>query len=468
MINIFSRVNEKKLLSITVFISFIIIISGLISEIYATTAYISLMASFLLVIIIFANFFYGRNSLINPLSIFSLMYLGYTIGAYYYAFSDGDFGKFVSYLNLSREDVESYLIYALLYAIICYMFFVLGFSFFYKRGGVIENYNIDNKSYSNVLNYYKPICFSLILIGFLYWVWMCYVLAGGIIPMLLYFQAFRHLIEDAELSTLPYHLYYAGIFFWLIASTVRYNKISFYFLFFSFLGLVIGLSTGRITLAFTYIMAQMIFYYYYFPNKRSKIIVSLFGIMGLGFVIYFLRILSNQYFMGVDLDLSDKGFIGTIIGDGNITDLQQLVIVFKTFNPSNMLGGMSYGDTFRNTIGARFGYEPHSIGLLIKQLYIPSTSGAPTPGAIGEAYANFLFLGPIVMFVVGGAFSYIYMRVSTLNIPLLTMIYAIFLARFVFMYPKVDSTMMVNFLWGAMPLLLIWILLKFFLLLIRK
>ncbi|MFG4433620.1 hypothetical protein ACFZ9D_08240, partial [Acinetobacter baumannii] len=212
---------------------------------------------------------------------------------------------------------------------------------------------------------------------------MSYTLAGGVIPMLLYFQAFRHLIEDAQLSTLPYHLYYAGVFLWLIASVVKNNKVSFYFVLFSFIGLVIGLSTGRITLAFTYVMAQMIFYYFCFPEKRRKIIIFLFSLMSLGFVVYFLRILSNQYFMGVDLDLSEKSFIGTIIGDGNITDLQQLVIVFKTFDSSNMLLGKSYLDTFRNTIGTQFGYEPHSIGLLIKELYIPSTSGAPTPGAIG-------------------------------------------------------------------------------------
>lgn len=466
MRNMLSNISEKKLLLSAIIFSLLILFSSVILDFYTTTPYILTIASFLIIIIIFSNHLYGRNILINPLSIFSFMYIGYAFGAYYYAFSGGDFGKFISYLNLDRSEVEKLLNYALFYALICYVFFVFGFSIFYKK---VNKINLGvSKDNLYILNYYKPICFILISIGLSYWVWMSYTLAGGVVQMLFYFQAFRHLIEDAQLTTLPYHLYYSGVFFWLIASTTKYNKVSLYFIFFSFLGLVIGLSTGRITLAFTYIMAQLIFYYYCFPEKRKKIIFILALLMSFGFVIYFLRILSNQYFMGVDLDLSDKSFLGTIIGDGNITDLQQLVIVFKTFDSSNILLGSSYFDTFRNTIGTQFGLQPHSIGLLIKELYIPNTSGAPTPGAIGEAYANFLFCGPIIMFMVGSIFSYIYMKVSYSRHPLVIMIYAIFLARFVFMYPKVDSTMMVNFLWGAMPLLLIWLFVQSSLILMKE
>lgn len=465
MIGKFVGLKENNLLFISILVSLIIVIAGVLANFYATTSHITIISSFLIVIIIFSNYLYGRNFLINPLSIFSIMYMGYAIGAYYYAFSDGDFGKFVSYLNLSRHEAENLLIYALCYALICYIFFVLGFSCFYKKNRIISpNFKME----FGVLKYYKIICSFLIFIGLSYWVWMSYALAGGVIQMLLYFQAFRHIIEEAQLSTLPYHLYYAGIFFWLIASTTIHNKVSLYFVFFSFLGLIIGLSTGRITLAFTYIMAQLLFYYFCFPTKRRKVIFVLSILMSSGFVIYFLRLLSNQYFMGVDLDISDKSFFSTIIGDGNITDLQQLIIIFKTFDSSNVLLGSSYFDTFRNTIGSQLGLQPQSIGLLIKEIYIPSTSGAPTPGAIGEAYANFLFCGPIVMFFVGSFLSYIYARMSNIKNPLFIMIYAIFLARFVFMYPKVDSTMMINFAWGAIPLIIIWFLLKFNLKLLRN
>ncbi|MFG4430808.1 hypothetical protein ACF0AX_13265, partial [Acinetobacter baumannii] len=85
-----------------------------------------------------------------------------------------------------------------------------------------------------------------------------------------------------------------------------------------------------------------------------------------------------------------------------------------------------------------------------------------------EAYANFIFLGPAIMFFIGSVFSYIYMTVLDSKNPLVIMIYSIFLARFVFMYPKVDSTMMVNFLWGAGPLIVIWFFLRLTFNLIKK
>ncbi len=206
MRDISSSISKKNLLLSLVIFSLLIIFGSFTFNFYATTSYISIIASFLIVIILFSNYIYGRNMLINPLSIFSFMYIGYAFGAYYYAFSDGDFGKFVSYLNLSRNEVEDLLVYALFYALICFLFFVFGFSVFYKK---INKISLGvNKGNLYILNYYKPICFTLIFIGLSYWVWMSYTLAGGVIQMLLYFQAFRHIVEDAQLSILPYHLYW--------------------------------------------------------------------------------------------------------------------------------------------------------------------------------------------------------------------------------------------------------------------
>ena len=457
------KLSKNSLLFFVLVISTLILFSGVFLEFYATSPYLVALGSLLLVIIIFSIFLFGENPLLNPLFMFSIMYSGYALGAFYYGFSGGEFGKFIGFLNLSRNETEFLMGESLIYSILCYIVFVFGFSLFYKKNLLANN---QQRSVTNyffvVIRYYKYLCFSLLLIGLLYWIWVSYKVAGGIIQMLLYFQAFGHLVKDADISILPYHLYYAGIYLWLIAAVLKYRKVSVYFIIFSIVGLIIALSTGRITLAFTYIMAQMIFFYYYFPEKRRRLLFYIFGGFSFSFVVYFLRILSNQYFLGGTLDLSDTSLMGTIIGGGNVADLQQLVIIFKTFDSTNLLLGSSYLDTFRDTIGVHFGLEPHSVGLLIKQLYVPNASGAPTPGAIGEAYANFLYLGPCVMFLVGASFSYIYSKVCASSSPIVIMVYAIFLSRFVFIYPKVDSTMMINFLWGAMPLLLAWFLLRIF------
>lgn len=128
-----STMSKKNLVLVSIVISILVLFGGLVSEFYSTTPYISLMASLLLIIILLSNVFYGGNILINPLTIFSFMYSGYAIGAFYYAFSNGDFGKFVSYLNLNRGEVEAYFVYAIIYVITCYIFFLYGALVYFIR-----------------------------------------------------------------------------------------------------------------------------------------------------------------------------------------------------------------------------------------------------------------------------------------------------------------------------------------------
>jgi len=258
------KLSKNSLLFFVLVISTLILFSGVFLEFYATSPYLVALGSLLLVIIIFSIFLFGENPLLNPLFMFSIMYSGYALGAFYYGFSGGEFGKFIGFLNLSRNETEFLMGESLIYSILCYIVFVFGFSLFYKKNLLANN---QQRSVTNyffvVIRYYKYLCFSLLLIGLLYWIWVSYKVAGGIIQMLLYFQAFGHLVKDADISILPYHLYYAGIYLWLIAAVLKYRKVSVYFIIFSIVGLIIALSTGRITLAFTYIMAQMIFFYYY-------------------------------------------------------------------------------------------------------------------------------------------------------------------------------------------------------------
>ena len=446
---------KKQYLILSFFLILTILFLGLAIEYYSTSSYLALLGSVLLSIILFSNFILkSQNTIINPFFVFSIMYSGYGFGAFYYATSNGQFGKFLSFMDLDRASIENGMIYALIFSIISYLCFTIGYCTFNRP---ISNNSIivKNRFILFIENYYLLISSGLIFIGLLYWYWIAQVTAGGVIQLIIYFQAFVHLAEDTQVSTLPYHLYYAGIFIWLLGSLNKYQKVSIQFILFSIIGFLIGLSTGRISLAITYLMAQMLYYYFLFPVKRKKVVLLLaLSILG-AFVVFFLRILSNSIFIGGDFNFSEINLLDTIIGGGNVSDLQQLVIIFHTFDGSNALLGSSYFDWLRNTIGAQFGLKPSSVGLIIKELYIPNASGAPTPGAIGEAYANFLYLAPVIMLLVGAFFSIIHTKTLNSRNPFYLLIYSIFLARFVFIYPKVDSTMLVNFAWGAMPLILI-------------
>ncbi|MCR8922128.1 oligosaccharide repeat unit polymerase [Dasania sp. GY-MA-18] len=430
-------------------------------EVYATNNFLPTLSFVLLLEIMVFNFFLNDDDVFSPLSIFSIMYSGYAIGGYYYAGSEDYFGKFLEFINISREETVWLMECGLLYSIISYFFFGCGYVLF-KKKIVFFDQSSGRSFWLFFSRYYHYLAFPFLFIGVVYWYWVAIVTAGGLIDMLIYFQAFRHLVADAQVSVLPYHFYYSGIYIWLLGLVVSGKKISLYFVVFSILGLVINLSQGRITLAITFLLSQLFFLALLEVKNRRKVFVSFVGLMALAFGVYFLRMLSNSVFIGSEVDVFSKSILETIVGGGNVADLQQLVIIFHTFELSNSLLGATYIDWFRNSIGVFFGSSPSSVGLTIKELYVPESSGAPTPGAIGEAYANFNFGAPLFIFFIGVAFSLIYRYVMSKGGVFLLLVYSVFLARFIFIYPKVDSTMMVNFLWGVTPFVMGVILLRIF------
>lgn len=418
-----------------------------------TLSYLPSLSLILVIIITFANFFLNDNDYFSPLSIFSLMYTGYAIGGYYYANSSGYFGKFLAFMDMDTAYIIDLMRLSLVYAITAYLFFLLGYILFKKKVLFFDTTS-QTRFWKFYGKHYLLIVIPFLVIGLGYWYWIAQVTAGGMLNLLIYFQAFRHLAEDAEISTLPYHLYYAGIYLWLLGLHVKGKPISKIFILCSLIGFVMNLSQGRITLAVTFILAQMFFIALRDERQRKKIFIYFVSLMSFAFVVYFLRILSNSIFIGSETEVFTTNILDIIIGGGNVSDLQQLVIIFHTFDINTSSLGITYLDWFRNSIGVYFGMEPSSIGLTIKEMYVPSTSGAPTPGAIGEAYVNFNIAGALVMFVCGMAFALIYRSAMRSGSALVLIIYSVFLARFVFIYPKVDSTMLVNFLWGVTPMLL--------------
>ena len=424
-------------------------------EFISTTNFLSLFSFILGFTIVLSCIYLSKGGVINPLTVFSLMFSGYVIGGLYYATSDGFFGKFVSFVNLKREVAEDYLISAIVFAIVCYIFFVGGYLCQSRRLEQLRSVKKSDFS-SFISRNYIFLCVPLLFVGFSYWVWVCQTIAGGVIDALIFFQVFPHLIEEHEISILPYLLYYAGSNIWLIGmllnGTSLKNKTSlFIFFIVALVGLVISISTARITISLTYVLAQLVFIHFLIPSKRNQIVITCIGLFFAAFIVFFLRELSNYYFLNNETESASFGVLDSIVGGGNVTDLQQLVIIFHSFEIQYSLLGASYLDWLNNSVGVMFGLEPRSVGLLVHEKYIPSSSGAPTPGAIGEAFANFNVLAPIFMLFVGWILSWTHnFFIRTQNVFLI-FVYSNFLVCFVFMYPKVDSTMITNFFWGAAP-----------------
>lgn len=447
--------NYFKLKS-ALFFSVIVMVAAftIYSEVYATTNYLSSLSFILLILIVFSVLFLNNNELVSPLSIFSVMYFGYVVGGYYYAQSNGYFGKFIEFVELNRMQSEQYLIMAMFFSIICYIFFVLGYSI--NKSKKVKLFTIKQSHFTCFLKkYYLLLSIPFLCIGFLYWVWVSNTIAGGIIDSLILFQVFPHLVEEYQISTIPYLFYYSGIYVWLLGLVLCEKKINSTFLIASMIGFIISLSTARITLSVTYILAQLVFYYLVSFESRKKVLIVIISIFVSAFVVFFLRELSNYYYLHDNIQGSDLDVLRSIVGGGNVTDLQQLVIIFYSFDFNNALLGVTYFDWLRNSVGVALGMDPSSVGLIVSRQYVPSNSGAPTPGAIGEAYANFSLAAPMFMFYVGYVFSYLHNRVLGSSNIFMLFTYSAFLVCFVFMYPKVDSTMITNFFWGSAPTLVL-------------
>lgn len=453
-----SAFNEKRLyfrgsvFFVSTGISFLALV--FYSLLYAQNPSLAFLGGIAGLLILIATFLaWCREGFFSPLLIFSVMYSGYVFGGLYYSYADEDFGKFVGFLSLEREDIVILMQYGLAYVIISYLMFCFGY-FIFSRGAR-RNFRLKKSGFIVFFEkYYMYFVLPLLAIGLAYWYWVSVATAGGLLNLIIYFQAFRHLVAESSITTLPYHFYYAGIFIWLLGSMVKFGRVSFLFWVFSFLGMVINLTQGRITLSVTFVLALVVFIALFESSQEKRAVKAVGLVMLLAFVVYFLRIASNYFFIGKEFEVSSFGFFDIIIGGGNVADLQQLVIIFQTFGPNNSLLGASYFDWLRNSIGGFWGIPPSSVGLIIKDLYVPESSGAPTPGAIGEAYANFNIGGALLMFFVGLSFYFIRKVSLKKGSPVLLLVYSIFLARFVFIYPKVDSTMLVNFLWGVTPFLL--------------
>lgn len=438
----------------------IIIISGLIDSFYATTNYIFTLSAVLTLQIILFNFKRNGKFFIDPLFIFSLTYFGYAIGGMYYSFSNGQFGKFLGFMNFDRHVTEQYLVYALIYANVCFFAIAIGYRLFVKANNFYTP-EIDSTISRYLINRGGVSIFLMILFGTTYWIWVSNVIADGVLNSLILFQIFSHLVAEHQISIAPYLIYYAGINIWLLKLILKKSSINVFFIFFSILGFIISASTARISITITYAFAQLYLIYMVHPQSRRSIHRIFITIICIGLGLYFLRDISNYLFLndGGGLEGLELNFFETIIGGGNVADLPQLVIIFKTYNLNEILFGLSYFDWLNNFLSNVLDLKPTSVGLRIANLYVPDTSGTPTPGAIGEAFANFHVLAPLFMFFFGVSMALLKNLIDRKNSIILYFTYSCFLTSFIFLYPKVDSTMIANFFWNAFPTILILFLL---------
>ncbi|MDG4867879.1 hypothetical protein P8631_07685 [Guyparkeria sp. 1SP6A2] len=396
----------------------------------------------------------------SPLTVFLVSYFGYAVGAVYYSVS-GEVGKF-STLTGTEVEFWAYAPAVSLLLVLCLFGFGLGYLLGEYRSGFSRQDRFYRESRADLSGswlflVYKPVVFISLSVGIFWWAYIAHTVSDGIVQFIKEFQLFPHRVSEYGISTLPYHFYYPGIFLWLYVFLLKGKTPGVLFWSFSLLGALINLTQGRVMLSATFLMALLVAVGLCRPDLRTRIVFFLVGVVFLAVVAYFLRIYSNYSYIGKEFNLFEQGVIsssvGSLVAGGNVPDLQQLVIILHTWGQSGFLYGLTYLDSFKNILSGVFGWDPSSVGLQIKSVYFPEESGPPTPGAVGEAYVNFGLFSPVFFVFVGFILAKIYRKVLFSDSVFLYIVYAIFATRFVFMYPKVDSTMMVSFFWGVFPFL---------------
>ena len=437
--------------------------------------YIFLLSLTLYYIFLFVFSFQSfSNNLFTSFNLFSVMYFGYVVGGFYYSFQLNEFGKFIGFINLSSGEVVRLFEMSILVIIVGYLFFCLGYGFVKAKIKIprhlpvmaMDINEINNKLYATRWMVVIP----LLAVGMYTWYSVAEATSGGILQSIIYFQAFRHMAEAKGVSTLFYNFYYAGVYYWLYLILSDENRrISLIFIFFSIVGMVMNLTQGQIMAPITFVLSQVVAVALFRKESQKKMFIIVFILMALAFLLYFLRIVSNYIFMGKEMLFQDAigDFMNKIVGSGNTSDIQQIAIILSKFDSSSVLLGSTYIDWLRNSFGGFFGFEPSSVGLILKELYFPSTSGAPTPGALGELIANFYFLGPFMMFFVGVILGLLQIYLNTPYSSIYKFVYSIVLAKFVFLYAKVDSSMLSSLIFMVLPFLVVVLIHTFLLYKIR-
>lgn len=422
--------------------------------------YIYLLTTALYTLFLFVFSFQSYTQLFTVFNVFSIMYFGYVVGGVYYSFQSTNFGKFIGFMKIPAERVVELYELSLIFIFVAYCCFIAGY-FLVTAKSVkqpkLPSLKLDSPTFNQKL--YKTRFFvivPLLLLGLQSWYKVAHATSGGIIESIIYFQAFRHMAEAAAVSTFLYNFYYVGIYYWLyLVLSNPELKVSKTFLLFSAVGMVMNLTQGQIMAPITFVLSQVVAVGLFRPQLQKKMLLTVGVVMSLAFLLYFLRIVSNFLFMGQEMNLQDAtgDFMYKIVGSGNTADIQQISIIISTFGISDATLGATYFDWFRNTIGGFFGMVPSSVGLTLKELYFPSSSGAPTPGALGELIVNFYYLGPVLMFMVGAILGLFQSLFLTGKNTFYKFLYAIVLVKFVFLYPKVDSTMLSSLVYLLIPLL---------------
>lgn len=437
------------------------------------TFFIGVIYTAIILVAIFYVYPKVKITIFDPPYLVTAMFLGYAGGMLYFPTHDLRFALFFSQVSLgSDRDVRGLLLYSSIFLIVAVTLYIIGV---YQAA---KNYqHLNYCDYSSCIYSYRSnkilasrhvslISLIISLLGSLYFFYYSR-LAGGFGAMVESFSFYAHLVKEIGITTLPFNLIYLGFFLCLahlVACRLMRRRISIYSLSICFFSFVVSVFSFIVQARIYPIIGLFVvgLMSLSFPVNRPirwspslKLLSLLASLPVLSIIFLVLRNensqainnLASQFVFSEISEFIDY-ILYQLIGRGNVVDIQQIAIIIKAWPVAESLLGLTFFDWLVNMFNRS---EPISVGIRTMQTFFPGSSGAPTPGIIGEFYSNFNFLSLPLVWLYGylsAAFSFrFWPRASAARI----VSYSIIITFFFLIVTKVDTSLIDNLLFWLVP-----------------
>lgn len=433
--------------------------------------------SIILLVILFlliSGFFILKKDhiLFDPMTMFSAYYYTVVLSGIYFVFTNFETSVVLSGTPISRRVIELFN-YSLICFIVGYLATLLGYSCFRRKKDIKINLENNYQIPDSILN---PVIAFFLLIGIINFTYNILINAEGNLFLYMKNISLRQYEYAEDGTTVGYLFAYIAMYLWFFKG-LRKQAIPFIFFVFLIISGLMKASQARILQTIVYLISFVVIYYYIDVTrnkcvKNAKYICGfiLFGVLGI--TIYFLRILSalnvSNKLNGLSIDVLWVAFLSNIgyfaIDKGNIPNIPILMKIIDSWaNDIGFLYGQSLLKPFLGILPtcARPEILGYSLGATIKETwFLNIPGGGLPPTGIGEMYANFGMVGPLIgMFMFGAFCAWLYNLLLKTRSYWILVCYSQILTGFILIYAKGEIFNLS--LWYILPISFTIIALKF-------
>lgn len=415
--------------------------------------YVSVCLGIILLIIIVSVLIMDKNKfLLNPLVLFSVMYLTTPFSVFYLVATNFETNNFIGAYTYGTDFPIQFAI-SILWYVIGYICFVAGYKLLDNKN-MTDSYLINNKTDADSISnrmLFVISCFfwGIAIVNFAVNIRST---SGNLISYFSNIAVINYKYGNIN-TDIGYNFGYLSVYLYIYYLQKNKKKINSTFWLFLISTAVIRASTGRIfqTIVYLGIVLGMIYIYNIQFEKKirnGKYIRIAIALAGFSIVFYILRLMSRMSYNGMikgsfwDAFSEVFGEIGYYLFDrGNTVNVILMPKIISSWERD--CGGFLLGRSIFSGLNTYFEFLsnifPKTSIIIKEQWYSNIISGALPASGVGEMYINFSIFGPTLgMFFLGLVGAKVYRWFIKQNQFWKRLIYMEILFSFFFIFPKTD------------------------------